>query len=228
MQSNMISLLDKGMRVLTVGDGDLSFSRSLARLLGPRLTATSYEPRETVLKVYPGVEEIINAIETLGCQILFGVDATKLHEQFKGAKFDTIVWNFPCQAVAKGQDGQNQEMEANKKLIAQFARSCLAVLGDRGTVHITHKTKVRFRVVLIVSRLNVTSLRTINGVLSMLLRNLPRQSYPVKPKLFLTAVCILLTFPEKRCIGKAFLLMMRAYISSDSTDVQWKATNMTL
>jgi hypothetical protein len=62
-----------GMRVLTCGDGDFSFSLALARLFLSssssttiRLVASSYEDRETLQRVYPGVDDTIAELERMG------------------------------------------------------------------------------------------------------------------------------------------------------------------
>jgi hypothetical protein len=62
-----------GMRVLTCGDGDFSFSLALARLFLSStfsttigLVASSYEDRETLQRVYPGVDDTIAELERMG------------------------------------------------------------------------------------------------------------------------------------------------------------------
>lgn len=152
-----------GMKVLTVGDGDFSFSLSLARF-GCHVTATSYETKETVFRVYHSVNiadtlaemESLATTTTAGngvaaCHdavaVAYGVDATNLKGTLPSAlvnsKFQRIVWNFPCSAVAKGQDGQNQEMEENQRLVRQFI-DCARHYCSGGEIHINHKTKPPF------------------------------------------------------------------------------------
>lgn len=155
-----------GMAVLTVGDGDFSFSLSLARRLlwGQKshtqrtfLVATSYEKESTLEGVYGNTfRQTVEELQTLGVHLAYEVDATRLDEtlpvsllwegyQGKDAKrrlFHRICWNFPCTAIAEGQDGQNQEMEDNKSLIRRFIRSAGALLvRGCGEIHICHKTK---------------------------------------------------------------------------------------
>jgi 25S rRNA (uracil2634-N3)-methyltransferase len=150
-----------GMSVLCVGDGDFSFSVALARILFPstsstgggdgssRLIATSYETEETLRSVYPNFEETQKELHDLGATTVYRVDATKLTETLSAQypdvgtnlQFDRICWNFPCSAVEKGQDGQNDEMEHNKELVRKFAASAAALLTNGGEIHICHKTK---------------------------------------------------------------------------------------
>mmetsp|Transcript_38145 Transcript_38145/g.43540 ORF Transcript_38145/g.43540 Transcript_38145/m.43540 type:complete len:366 (+) Transcript_38145:25-1122(+) len=154
--------IKKGMKVLTCGDGDFSFSLALARLLFPSntkgdglsstLIATSYESKSTLTQVYPNLIERIKELEHLGCTVLFHVDATNLGKMTTATtstkiidhKFDRIVWNFPCRAGNRGKDGQNDAMEENKRLIRHFAQNARFHLADGGEIHICHKTKPPF------------------------------------------------------------------------------------
>jgi len=133
------------MQLLTVGDGDLSFSLALARAVGgDSVTATSHEAEETVRQVFDDGDKNIEELRACGAKFLADVDATNLGCSFPtGQKFDRIVWNFPCVArgIDAGTDGQNQEMETNKALIREFCASAVQHLQPGGEVHITHKTK---------------------------------------------------------------------------------------
>ena len=66
------------LSVLTVGDGDLSYSLAL-QLLGPalRLTATTLLSSEELLSTYSGAAAA-DELHTRGAAVLFGVDATAL------------------------------------------------------------------------------------------------------------------------------------------------------
>jgi Domain of unknown function (DUF2431) len=139
----------RGMSVLTVGDGDFSFSVALARF-GCNVVATSYESKETLLEVYNSVHVVDNMaeLESLGAKMFFNVDGTDLQEtlfpSLANQKFHRIIWNFPCSAVAKGQDGQNIEMEFNKKLVNDFMKSAQHFSIKHGQIFICHKTKPPF------------------------------------------------------------------------------------
>ena len=72
--------LSDGARMLTVGDGDLSFSLGLARAL-PRvkLTATSHESEKTVGKIYrQAATGTVQELRRRGASVLFDVDAQDL------------------------------------------------------------------------------------------------------------------------------------------------------
>ncbi|GMI37026.1 hypothetical protein TeGR_g3917, partial [Tetraparma gracilis] len=158
-----------GRGVLCVGDGDLSFARALlppagssgkrvraageggAPHRGPGVVvATSLETRETLEGVY-GAEAIGGAVGELGeGGVGFEVDVTRLRETLGRAlpdldlaAVDTVCWNFPCTAEGGGQDGQNQQMEANKALLRSMVANVRELGGRKGIV-LTHKTKPPF------------------------------------------------------------------------------------
>lgn len=138
---------EHGMQVLTVGDGDFSFSLALARF-GCHVVATSYESKQTVQKVYSSVniDATLAELEYLDAQLAYDVDATNLAGTLPAVlanrTFQRIIWNFPCSAVAKGQDGQNQEMEQNKTLVREFVSNARHFCKEQ--IHINHKTKPPF------------------------------------------------------------------------------------
>lgn len=113
----------RGMNVLTVGDGDFTFSLAVTRLVvgdsnssndhnanKGMVVATSYEDSKTLRKVYPDFD---STYDKLLCQggnnlvLAYNVDATRLDETLpellrqraptnnnKGLKFHRICWNL--------------------------------------------------------------------------------------------------------------------------------------
>ncbi|CAD7961197.1 unnamed protein product [Amoebophrya sp. A120] len=69
----------KFLPILTVGDGDLSFSRAL-QISNPEvpLVATVFDAYETIVAKYPHSRERIEILEKNGATVLFGVDARRL------------------------------------------------------------------------------------------------------------------------------------------------------
>lgn len=140
--------------ILTIGDGNFSFSLSLARAFkgtNINIVATSHETRESVIETYPDGEQILTELSKMHhvC-VHHGIDATNRDQMqalvsSKDVGFDRIIWNFPCVRVPKGLDGQNEEMERNKQLLDQFFSVVPSLLTpSKGQVHITHKTKAPF------------------------------------------------------------------------------------
>lgn len=135
-----------GCRVLTVGDGDLSFSVALKRG-GALVQATSLASNLTDLQQrYPTLAVSEHVAELKG-HIAYGVDATRLADYVK-ERFDRVCFNFPSVDVGDGLDGQSpksrradtEAVNANAQLVERFAHSALDVLESHGELLITHKT----------------------------------------------------------------------------------------
>ncbi|EED90076.1 predicted protein [Thalassiosira pseudonana CCMP1335] len=146
----------RGMNVLTVGDGDFTFSQAVARLVvdntskrGTKgmVVATSYEERDTLRKVYPDFDTTLDALQSFGVVVGYNVDATRLNETLprqlvNTIKYQRICWNFPCTAIGDGKDGQNDAMDQNKELVRLFITNALPYLDKEcGEIHMAHKTK---------------------------------------------------------------------------------------
>ncbi len=139
-----------GCRVLTVGDGDLSFSVALSeRGRCASLTASTLEPDlETLQREYDGLDVRGHAGRI--DEVRYGVDARRL--AFDDESFDRIVFNFPCLPVSDGKDGNSEgsgkadaaAIEDNKELVRAFVRSAVPLLAPGGEIHIAHKTKEPF------------------------------------------------------------------------------------
>lgn len=145
-RESFTGLYSKKHSLLTVGDGDLSFSLSLMKC-GKRkqLTATTYESLETLISVYPTSQPIIVELSSMhGVTVLHGVDATNLSLSVDLPKktFDVVIWNFPCIRANAGADGQVSEIDINKNLLRSFFSNVRRYLKPNGPreIHITHKT----------------------------------------------------------------------------------------
>ncbi|KAG7398850.1 hypothetical protein PHYBOEH_010364 [Phytophthora boehmeriae] len=135
--------------ILTVGDGNFSFSLALARALDPTsgvtLVTTSHESKQSVLETYPDGEKILAELNAMShVTVRHEVDATDAKQMKALGVFDRVLWNFPCVRAPRGEDGQNKEMETNKKLLNDFFAIVDQVLTETGEVHVTHKTKAPF------------------------------------------------------------------------------------
>ena len=77
------ALYGPGMRVLTVGDGDLSFSLAVARMRVDRLVATTHLSRAELDAAYGSkkMASIIAELDQLGAEVFHSVDATRLNER---------------------------------------------------------------------------------------------------------------------------------------------------
>jgi len=87
-------------KILLIGEGDLSFAKSLVTHHGCEdVTATVYESAEELKEKYPYVEENITIIEEGGGVVRYGVDATRMKAWTEGKNgpgiMDRVVFNFP-------------------------------------------------------------------------------------------------------------------------------------
>lgn len=120
-------------QMLFVGEGNFSFSLSLARMRGvsaPSLTATSYEAEEDLGDT---AHAHAAALLKLGVQVKTGVDATDLSRSFGQRQFRSIVFQFPNLASRTPLYGQNP----NHVLVTRFLKSCRAHLKPNGQVVIS-------------------------------------------------------------------------------------------
>lgn len=125
--------IDKTWRIVTIGDGDLSFSLALAKTFpGISICATVLDSELQLREKYQnnGIDELSQA----GHQILFDIDITKpetLHESIRNEGvnlFDLAIFQFPLvpnagarrpgQSWHQGSDSNLQ----NRKLLRDFLK----------------------------------------------------------------------------------------------------------
>lgn len=120
-------------RTLLVGEGNLSFTRSLAAMSGitpSKLIATTFENKEEL-----STDAIANAeaLRHKGVTVLHGVDASSLASVFGSWRFDTIVFQFPHAGSRDAVEGHNP----NFILVRDFLISAAAQLHRGGKVLIS-------------------------------------------------------------------------------------------
>ncbi|TKA23458.1 hypothetical protein B0A50_07485 [Salinomyces thailandicus] len=128
-------------RVLLVGEGDFSFSKSVVEHHGCcDITATCYDSQETLFDKYkPQAEEHVRYLEEEGQAVLYSVDATKLdqnkHLKKTGGQFDVVIFNFP-HVGGKSKD-VNRQVRFNQELLVSFFQAALSLLAAGGTIVVT-------------------------------------------------------------------------------------------
>ena len=88
--------INPAWRILTVGDGDLSFSTSLLKNYRPKsLTATIFDDYTSLASKYGG--EHFQELQTQGCEVLTSFDVTNKETWGKLGKqqFDVVIFQFP-------------------------------------------------------------------------------------------------------------------------------------
>ncbi|POM81368.1 Hypothetical protein PHPALM_674 [Phytophthora palmivora] len=123
------SLKSRSRRILTVGDGNFSYSLALAKQHGNdpslQLTATSYDSYDELVAKYPECKRICAQLKDLGASVLHRVDATNICESLgveQLKKFDSVVFNHPhC---------GEENVRRHQSLLSHFYSSALEVLED--------------------------------------------------------------------------------------------------
>ncbi|XXG72523.1 hypothetical protein AAC387_Pa07g1594 [Persea americana] len=130
-------------RILLVGEGDFSFSASLARAFGSacNMVATSFDSAGELLMKHPTAKPNLKLLKELGCIVLNDIDCHTMneHPNLKETKFDRIVFNFP-HAVLYFPESKREQINLHKDLVKGFFKSASSMLTSNGEVHVTHKT----------------------------------------------------------------------------------------
>lgn len=134
-------------QILVVGDGDFSFSLSLAHSFrsASNILASSLDSYDTLIKKYKQAKSNLEKLELWGASILHGVDATKmkLHTDLRMRKFDRIIFNFP-HAGFHGKEDMIHLIKMHRYLVHEFFRNASGMLRADGEIHVNHKTTPPF------------------------------------------------------------------------------------
>lgn len=125
------------LRVLTVGDGDLSFSLALGRCFRSslQLCASTYVTRKELLGTYRNAVRNLEELSSLGVRVMHQVDATRLNRGLVGEQ-DVIIWNFPHLGLNSLTD-EVAHAERHRQMLCHFFNSAGNVLAGGGSVLIT-------------------------------------------------------------------------------------------
>ncbi|XP_022717875.1 uncharacterized protein At4g26485-like [Durio zibethinus] len=134
-------------KILLVGEGDFSFSASLAKAFGSatNMVATSLDSRGFLFRNYKKAMSNIHELRTRGCRILHGVDATEManHYSLGGIKFDRVIYNFPHAGFYSDEPGESQKRR-HQLLISLFFKNAKVMIDESGEIHVTHKSNAFF------------------------------------------------------------------------------------
>ncbi|XP_038899749.1 heavy metal-associated isoprenylated plant protein 41-like isoform X2 [Benincasa hispida] len=133
--------------ILLVGEGNFSFSVSLAMSFGSasNIVATSLDSYVEVVRKYKNARLNLRILKGLGASILHEVDATKmkLHIDLRMRKFDRIIFNFR-HAGFFGREDSLLMIRMHKRLVHEFFKNASQMLRVDGEIHVNHKTKAPF------------------------------------------------------------------------------------
>ncbi|KAF3777109.1 Uncharacterized protein EJ110_NYTH46180 [Nymphaea thermarum] len=129
--------------ILLVGEGDFSFSLSLASAFGSAtgMVATSLDSKDWLAYKYCSATSNVERLRQLGCRVLHGIDATTMskNRSLRTNKCDRIVYNFPHAGFICPETSAFQ-IELHKHLLMGFFENARELLSHgHGEVHVTHK-----------------------------------------------------------------------------------------
>jgi 25S rRNA (uracil2634-N3)-methyltransferase len=127
-------------RILLIGEGDLSFAKSIVEQHSCyEVTATCLDSKAELFEKYkPQAEEHVQFLEDEGQTVLYGVDATKLGSikaLRKAGQYARILFNFP-HVGGKSKD-VNRQVRFNQELLVKFFTSAVPLLEPSGTIVVT-------------------------------------------------------------------------------------------
>ncbi|GFP90973.1 uncharacterized protein at4g26485 [Phtheirospermum japonicum] len=133
--------------ILLVGEGDFSFSCSLAMAFGlaTNIVATSFDTYERLMEKYKSAYANIAVLEIMGATVLHGVDATQMRTfpDLRLRKFDRIIYNFP-HAGFHGKEDNPELIGMHRNLVRGFLMNASTMLRFDGEIHVNHKIKAPF------------------------------------------------------------------------------------
>ncbi|KAG7603396.1 hypothetical protein ISN45_At05g023640 [Arabidopsis thaliana x Arabidopsis arenosa] len=118
-------------QILLVGEGDFSFSLSLAKAFGSstNITAASFDIRGNGLgRNYNNGKANVEELERLGCTVVRGVNIHSMTSDCRLARYDIIIFHF----IRAGK---------HHEVVKSFMESAREMVKDEnGEIHVTHKT----------------------------------------------------------------------------------------
>ncbi len=139
------------LKVLTVGDGDLTFSLALKRAY-PKISITAstlLSSAHDLIQTYANSQEVIEELEHVWKEmVLFGVDATKLEDTLKDyrndkdddimLKYDVIIFNHPHLGDAALYQNEKLHAQRHYSLLCHYFKSAQQLLSDddSGRIHV--------------------------------------------------------------------------------------------
>ncbi|KAK7301869.1 hypothetical protein RJT34_12745 [Clitoria ternatea] len=162
-------------QILLVGEGDFSFSLSLANSFGTaiNIVATSLDSYDGLTKKYKHAKSNLADLQKLGACLIHVVDATKmkLYSELQMRMFDRVIFNFP-HAGFYGSEDNILLIEMHKDLVLGFFKNASQMLRAGGEIHVSHKTTEPFR------NWNIEELAKQSGLTLIDCADFKKENYP--------------------------------------------------
>lgn len=123
--------INPAWRILTIGDGDLSFSHSLFNNYRPQaLTATTFDDLASLSTKY-GLEHF-QQLQEKGCEVLTSFDVTdqKTWGKLGEHQFDAVIFQFPLLPAFNSNEDYKQRCQnisvntLHRRLLRQYLLNC--------------------------------------------------------------------------------------------------------
>ena len=119
--------LNPNWRILTVGDGDLSFSNALSTAIKPaKLVASTYDDAATLSKKY--ADNALASLKANNITVLNSFDVTNpnVWQRLNGELFDVVIFQFPLIPAFVGEAAFRESTASintlNRALLHQFIK----------------------------------------------------------------------------------------------------------
>lgn len=113
------------LKVLTVGDGDLTLSLALARAYGHHihLTATVLDSHTDLVEAFPEVTSHIQELLERKVEIVYQVDATQLHQRYPSKYYDMVLFHHPHLGLSSLGIDEAQHAQFHHVLLCHYLYS---------------------------------------------------------------------------------------------------------
>ncbi|XP_033128385.1 uncharacterized protein At4g26485 [Brassica rapa] len=146
-ESKILSQCSRMQKILLVGEGEFSFSLSLAKAFASvaKITAVSLDVRVGLGRQYSNGDANVKELESLGCTVVRGINVHTMTSDYRLSRYDRIVFNFP-------------HAGKHKDVVTGFMQSAPEMMNEGGEMHFTNMTMYPF------NKLDIKSLAGENGL----------------------------------------------------------------
>lgn len=127
------------IRILTVGDGDLTLSLALVRAYRERiqLTASTLLDAKSLAATYSNTQKVLSELEEWGATIVFQLDATQLHRNSRvDNNYDLIIFHHPHLGALQNSPSETEHALRHYRLLCHYFHAASQCICDDGQVHV--------------------------------------------------------------------------------------------